>query len=295
MDMHDIRSRKFIPNGVSLSEAVDSARGGSLGIGAHPDDLEIMAIRGIGISQGFTKRRFAGVTVTDGSTGTRKNGYENLTEEQIVETRLQEQNTAAMLGNYALQYNLGYKSVAIRDPNSETSRALVKKISAIIYKIQPYVIYTHNPFDNHLTHVAVMRSVVEAIRSIPGEERPQELYGCEVWGSLDWLPSLRKKFMDVTAFTGLQRNLIGCHESQIGKDSDENSNYNGGTIGRERSNAVYARPHVEGVMAAVLAVDLKELLDNPYMSIEDFAAKVLEEHAAESMARLNKHLHPEPP
>jgi hypothetical protein len=48
MNMQDIRSRKFIPNDMSLDEATESARNGSMGIGAHPGDLEIIAIRGSG-------------------------------------------------------------------------------------------------------------------------------------------------------------------------------------------------------------------------------------------------------
>lgn len=284
--MKMIKERKFIPNEMSLGVAADSARGGSMGIGAHPDDLEIIAIRGIGISLNFEQRRFTGVTVTDGSGGTRKECFKEMSEEAMAGKRLEEQNIAATLGKYALQYNLNYKSADIRDPNAELSKALVKEISDIVHTLQPHAIYTHSPFDNHPTHVAVMRAVIDALRSLPGAERPLELYGCEVWGSLDWLPEGRKKFMDVTQFTDLQRQLISCHESQ----HDENRSYDEGTVGREFSNATYAHPRVNGVGAAVLAVDLMPLMDRLDLSIYDFAKEILKEFEAERLALLSKRL-----
>ncbi len=290
MDMQDISSRKFIPVDMSLSDATESARSGSMGIGAHPDDLEILAIRGIGISLNSEQRRFTGVAVTDGSGGTRKEHCKALTEDEIAKKRLEEQNLAAMLGKYALQYNLMCKSADIRDPDAEPSKVLVKEISDIVHTVQPNVIYTHSPFDNHPTHVAVMRAVVEALRSLPGGVQPLELYGCEVWGSLDWLPDGRKKIMDVTKFTTLQRQLISAHESQ----HDENRSYEEATVWREFSNAAWACPRIKDVKAAALGVDLMPLLHRPELSIYDFAKEILREFEAERLALLNKYLHREP-
>ncbi|MCE7887960.1 MAG: hypothetical protein DYH13_10735 [Alphaproteobacteria bacterium PRO2] len=285
MNMQDIRSRKFIPADMSLDAAIDSASGGSMGIGAHPGDLEIIAIRGIGISLNFQKRRFTGVTVTDGLDCARKERDKELNDHQMIEERLKEQNIAAALGKYALQHNLLYKSADIQDPETEPSRALVKEISGIVSKVKPQVIYTHNPFDEHSTRVMVMRAVIEALRSLPGAEQPQELYGCEVWGGLDWLPEGRKKSLDVTGFTEIQHNLIDCHESQPAeKHSDA-------TLWREFSNAAWARPRDPKVKAAVLAVDLMPLLYEPELDICDFANDIQEEFNVERLAALSRNLH----
>lgn len=287
IDMEDITSRKFIPNGMSLDAAIESARNGSLGIGAHPGDLEIIAIRGIGISLNFLKRRFTGVTVTDGLDIARRERDKDLSDEQIIEERLREQNIAAAVGKYALQHNLLYRGADIQDPNTEPSRALVKEISGIVSKVQPQVIYMHSSFDEYTTNVAVMRATIEALRSLPCVEQPRELYGCEVWGDLGWLPKGRKKFLDVTGFTEIQHNLISCHASQI----DEERKPNDATLWREFSNVAWAHPRDPKVKAGVLAVDLMPLLHNPELSIGDFANEIMDEFNVECLTTLSRNLH----
>lgn len=285
MNMQDIRSRKFIPADMGLDEATDSARGGSMGIGACPGDVEIIAIRGIGISLGFLKRRFTGVTVTDGLDAARIEPDKELSDEQMIEERLKEQNIAAALGKYALQHNLLCRSAEIQDPHTAQSRMLVKEIAGIVSKVKPQVIYTHNPFDEHSTRVMVMRAVIEALRSLPYAEQPQELYGCEVWGDLDWLPQGRKKILDVTGFTEIQHSLIGCHDSRRAEK------YGDATLWREFSNAAWARPRDPKVEAAVLAVDLMPLLDNPELDICDFANDIQDEFNVGRLSTLAKNLH----
>ena len=55
----------FAPGGGNLESALASTT--HLGIGAHPDDLEIMAYPGICACRGQKNLRFSGVVATDGA------------------------------------------------------------------------------------------------------------------------------------------------------------------------------------------------------------------------------------
>ena len=65
MKLHQPGAEVFVPDGLPLDRAL--ARTTHLGIGAHPDDLEILAIHGILECFGRPGRGFTGVVVTNGS------------------------------------------------------------------------------------------------------------------------------------------------------------------------------------------------------------------------------------
>src|SRR4051812_46028282 len=102
----------FLPDGSPESGAL--ARTTHLAIGAHPDDLEIMALEGILACFGRTDRWFCGVVVTDGAGSARTGPYARFTDAEMKAIRRDEQRKAAVLGEYGAQVMLDYSSQEIR-------------------------------------------------------------------------------------------------------------------------------------------------------------------------------------
>ena len=113
--------------------------------------------------------------------------------------------------------------------------------------------FTHNLADKHDTHVAVALQVIAAIRSLPASERPQKLYGCEVWRDLDWMVDSDKVAFDLSEHENLQAALLGVFDSQI----SGGKRYDLATMGRRRANATYYASHgVDVSRAMAYAMDL---------------------------------------
>lgn len=272
----------YVPDGVDLASAFARVHGGSLGIGAHQDDLEIMAIHGIGPASKRSLEKFAGVTVTDGRGSPRKGRYKNLTDDELAKIRHGEQNRAAALGNYAAQFQLDYASRDIKGRDPKRNDDLVAVIRAILLETRPRTVYTHSPFDLHETHVAVARATLMALKSLPKEDSPANVYGCEVWGSLDWLSPEHKVQLDVSSHTTLWKKLIACHDSQ----AKGSKNYISATIGRAFANATYQDPRTaDKAKAITLAVDLRPLIDDPKMDLSWFTRQRLKPFVIETIQR----------
>ena len=88
----------FVPDGADVDAALK--RTTHLGVGAHQDDLEFMAVHGILACFGQADKAFCGVTCTDGAGSSRSGVYASYTDEQMRAVRRQEQRTAAMVGRY---------------------------------------------------------------------------------------------------------------------------------------------------------------------------------------------------
>ena len=91
-------ARLTVPDGAQGMAAL--TRTTHLGIGAHPDDLEFMALHGILACYERPDRWFAGVTVTDGRGSVRAGRFAEWSDEQLVAERRREQETAARIGQY---------------------------------------------------------------------------------------------------------------------------------------------------------------------------------------------------
>ena len=170
----------FVPDGLATEEAL--ARTTHMAVGAHQDDLEIMAFDGILKCFQRDDKWFCGVVVTNGSGSPRDDLYKDYTDEAMRVVRRKEQKKAAVVGEYAAQVLLDYPSAAVKDGSN---KAPVEDIGLLLKAAKPEVVYTHNLADKHDTHVAVALRVIEAIRTLPATERPQRLYGCEIWRDLD--------------------------------------------------------------------------------------------------------------
>ena len=172
----------FVPDGLPVDQAL--ARTTHMAISAHQDDIEIMAAEPILRCFQQEDRWFCGVVVTDGRGSPREDLYQSYSDEAMREVRFKEQKKAAFVGEYAAQIMLDYPSRAIKDA---ANRQPVEDLTALLKTARPQVVYTHNLADKHDTHVGTAVKVIAAIRCLEEAERPQKLYGCEVWRDLDWL------------------------------------------------------------------------------------------------------------
>ncbi|MCZ6831316.1 MAG: PIG-L family deacetylase, partial [Gammaproteobacteria bacterium] len=173
----------YVPDGTELAPAL--ARTTHLGIGAHADDLEILAWPGIARCYRNPEYWFSGVVVTDGAGSPRRGPYADYSDAEIVLRRQQEQRSAAALGEYSSILQLRYTSPALK---SELAAAVTADLLKILIASQPRVVYLHNLADSHRTHVATALASIEALRQLPAAQQPTELYGVEIWRGLDWLP-----------------------------------------------------------------------------------------------------------
>src|SRR5262245_43873014 len=183
----------FIPDRCAMPGAL--SRVTHLGIGAHQDDLEFMAFHGIAACYHSDEEWFAGVTCTNGAGSARTGAYGQYTDEEMQGVRREEQRQAAIIGRYGAIIQLDYPSRIARDPADSRLR---EDLAAILAAARPRVVYTHNPADKHETHIAVVVPVIEAIRSLPKDRRPEAVHGCEVWRDLDWMMDAEKIVHDVS-------------------------------------------------------------------------------------------------
>ncbi len=272
----------FIPDGVPVEKAL--ARTTHMGIGAHPDDLEFMALHGILECFQKTDQWFTGVTVTDGRGSARAGDYARYTDDEMRLVRRGEQKKAAMIGEYGAMICLDFPSAAIKKPDH---REVIAELKTLIAAATPDVIYTHNPADKHDTHLAVLLPVLAAIRELPESQRPQALYGCEVWRNLDWLLDKEKVTLNVSGRENLAMSLMGVFDSQIAGGK----RYDLATQGRKRANATYFESHATDKTTALeFAMNLTPLVKDPSLDIRRYVAGFITRFADDVNVRLSKFL-----
>lgn len=266
-------AKLYIPDGEEPEKAL--ARTTHLAVGAHQDDLEIMAVDGI--LECFQKRSqwFTGVIVTDGGGSPRKGVYADYSNQQMMQVRVKEQKKAAQIGEYAAQMFLGYPSKALK---SGINNEPIDDLKSVISATSPEVIYTHNLADKHKTHIGVAVHVVEALREMDPHERPNRLYGVEIWRSLDWLLDDEKTVFDCSRKKNLQEALLGVFDSQI----SGGKRYDRATMGRRDANATYFASHeTDEATGLTYAMDLTPLLKNEGLDIATYVRGFIERFADE--------------
>ena len=267
------------PDGPAAEKAL--ARTTDMAIGAHQDDIEIMAYNGILECFCDDARWFCGVVVTDGAGAPRNRLTQDYTQDEMVAVRRKEQKKAAVVGEYGAQVFLDYPSSEVRDGSNDGP---VEDLAVLLEMARPEVVYTHNLADKHSTHVAVSLRVIEAIRRLPAEQRPQRLYGCEVWRALDWLRDTDKVLFDVSGREHLQVALLGVFDSQI-----SGKRYDLATMGRRRTNATYYTAYESDETAGMaFAMDLSPLIQDPGLSISAYVQGFLERFGQDVMEQLRK-------
>jgi LmbE family N-acetylglucosaminyl deacetylase len=258
MNFHRSSATLTVPD--RKSEETAWKRVTHLGIGAHADDLEFMALHGILACYNRDDAWFGGVTCTNGA-GSARNAM--LREDALIALRHAEQEEAAAIGQYSLIAQLGYSSAETKDIKN---RHLTDDLATIFGKCRPQIVYTHNPADKHETHVAVVARTVSAIRSLPREQRPKRLLGCEVWRDLDWMDDRDKVTLDVSTHPELASRLASVYSSQL----DGGKRYDLAVRGREKANATFLSSHSSDETSAVwFAMDLTPLIADDAMTISN--------------------------
>ena len=282
MNFYNAKAEVFIPNG----EAGDVAweRTTHLGIGAHQDDLEIMAFHGILQCYGRSDQWFTGVTCTNGAGSPRTGMYEKYTDEAMQKVRRTEQNRAASIGQYSAMVQLDYPSAVIKNP---ADLHLKEDLLQLLKATRPKVVYTHNPADKHDTHVAVMASVVAALRELPPDLRPARVYGCEIWRDLDWLPDVDKVLLDVSGRDDLAAALLAVYDSQIAGGK----RYDLAALARRTANATFFESHAtDTVTQLTFAMDLTPLVEKPELDVSVYVGSLIDKFRGDACAKLQSYL-----
>lgn len=282
MKLHNLTAQVFIPDGKPEAEAL--GRITHLGIGAHQDDLEFMAFAGILECFGSEQQWFGGVTCTNGSGSSRAGVYARFTDEQMMAVRRNEQNTAAVIGQYGAMIQLAYPSSVIK---SSADPSLKSDLKSILSATKPDVVYTHNLADKHDTHIGVVIAALQAMRELPKAERPKKIIGCEVWRNLDWVSDNEKVLMNVSGHDNLAAALNGVFDSQIAGGK----RYDLATLGRRAANATFFESHAtDRANQLMFGMDLTPLVADETKDIAGFVCGYIERFAADVKARLGKRL-----
>jgi LmbE family N-acetylglucosaminyl deacetylase len=272
------RADIFVPDGQESEGAL--LRTTHMGVGAHQDDLEFMAMHGILECFGLKDKWFCGVTVTNGAGSSRAGIYADYTDQEMCDIRRLEQCNAAVLGQYGSQFQLDYPSSAVKGADQDE---VVEDLYNILMATRPDVVYAHNPADKHPTHVGTSRALVKAIRKMELDKRPEKLLGCEIWRDLDWLPDSLKVVLDVSERANISSALSGIFDSQItgGKRYDQ------AVAGRRKAHATFFESHnVDEAEALSFAMDMTPLVKDVSLSTAEFVSGLIEAFKAEVLAQV---------
>ena len=251
---------------------------------AHQDDIEINAYPAVAECYGRDDRFFTGVVMTNGAGSARTGRFAQTTDEQMQAIRRQEQRTAADLGAYNLQLQLGHASRDVKQPNHAGVRADLTAIFGGTAR-PAEVVYLHQPADKHDTHVACFLRSIEAIRTLPLERRPRRVLGVEGWRDLDWLADEDKVALDASPNPELAAKLVAVFESQIAGGK----RYDLAALGRRSANATFYASHATDMATAVsFAMDLTPLVRDEMLSPLDFALKHVDRLRSDVATRLKQ-------
>lgn len=277
MNFHQKTAELFVPDGSAIDQALN--RTTHLAISAHQDDIEIMAAAPILECFQRTDKWFTAVVVTDGRGSPRNGLYEKYDDEEMRLVRFKEQRKAAIVGEYSALAMLDYCSKEVKSSSVKP----VEDIVNLIKLCHPATVYTHNLADKHDTHVGTALKVITAIRSLPRQERPQQLIGCEVWRGLDWLVDKDKIPFDLSNQENLQSALLGVFDSQI----TGGKRYDLASLARRRANATYYESHgVDAATGLSFGLDMTALIQNDELDPNEFIQSYIQKFAQDVLERL---------
>jgi len=179
-----------------------------LAIGAHPDDLEILAAGTLAL---YAR---AGHDVTMAVATNGNVGHPTLGREEIAEIRHREARAAADLIGAELVW------MDFDDEWLFNDRPTRERFIDVIRGARPDVVLAHSPTDYHPDHrnagqVTVDARIPAAVRlvetTLPAAERIPHVFLMDCVGGIDFVPEL---YVDVTETMALKEQMLLCHESQ---------------------------------------------------------------------------------
>lgn len=270
----------YVPDGTTPDAALQ--RTTHICVTAHQDDIEIMAYHGIVECFGLPDKWFTGVVVTNGAGSPRAGIYNDYTDAQMQVVRRVEQRKAAFVGDYSAMIQLDYSSSQVK--NAQLAD-VGDDLFAILQAAKPKVVYLHNLADKHETHVATAMRMIGALRRLKPEDRPEKVYGCEVWRGLDWMPDEDKQCLPVSKAPGISNALIGVFDSQV----SGGKRYDLATAGRRLANATYFASHATDTETALtFAMDLTPLVQDPSLPILGYVTEYINRFKADVEKNLSK-------
>lgn len=280
MKFHLDSAEIFVPDALSAEQAM--ARTTHLCVAAHQDDIEIMTAQPILECFQRDDKWFTGVVVTDGRGSPRNGIYEQYSDEELRLVRFKEQRKAAIVGEFAALIMLDYPSEIVKDGSSVFP---VEDMVSLLKATHPQLVFTHNLADKHDTHIGVALKVVSAIRNLPEDERPQKLYGCEVWRDLDWMVDSDKVGFDLSHQENLQAALLGVFDSQI----SGGKRYDLASLARRRANATYFESHgVDVTTGLSFAMDMTPLIFDDSKEPTAFVQELIQRFMQDVIDRLRR-------
>ena len=261
MDFSKEGAQIYIPDGVSLDEALERAT--HFGIGTHPDDLELLALPGIMAHFEDPKNNwFFGIVAGDGVGIPRPDGYD--TDHDYSIARAEEQKRVAFVGQYSGVALLNYPSSDIKHHNPQ----IALELKGLIEKAQPKQAFIHDVVaEQHETHKILGHISIEVLRQLDAELRDNmDVYGGEVWGSLEWLNEADRVVFDVSKYYRLAGSLLHLYVSQL-----RTKPYDDAFMARMRARATFREAHEADQMEAILyAIDMTPLIRQPTLDVVEF-------------------------
>lgn len=270
----------FVPDESSVENAL--GRTTHLAIGAHADDLEFFAWHGIDACFGRNDKWFTGIVLTDGAGSPRAGRYASWTDEQMIEVRRAEQRVAAAIGEYSAVAQLAHPSGQIKDSSHSV---VVEELVHLLSGMKPGIVYMHNPFDRHDTHVACFWRTIEALRRLPPSGRPERVFGCEMWRGLDWLVAGDRVSLSSGERPHIESALAGVFDSQIAGGK----RYDLAVLSRRRANSTFDNSHrTDADSGITYAIELTELVRDDSIDPREFAHSVVERLSNDVRDRLER-------
>ncbi len=270
----------YVPDGIDTAAAL--ARTTHMAVSAHQDDIEIMAMDGVLQCFGKSDKWFTGVVATNGAGSPRDGFYADYNDEQMRTIRRKEQKKAAYVGEYSAAVFLDHSSAEMKDSSYPGA---IDDLKALLQVARPETVYVHNPADKHPTHVCTAIRLIQAIRSLPKDERPNKLYGCEVWRDLDWMIDEDKVAFNLDKHENIAASVLGVFDSQIigGK------RYDLASMGRRRAHATYHQSHaVDACGMLNFGMDLTPLIQDDTLDLLNYVREYIGRFAAEVSENISK-------
>jgi N-acetylglucosamine malate deacetylase 1 len=180
-----------------------------LGVGAHPDDLEILC------SGTLAKYRARGDDVVMCHASWGDKGHMIIPPKKLSRIRSKEAKAAAaVIGAQAVE--LGFFDMLIQD--TEESRL---RFIDMVRAARPDVVITHHPDDYHSDHQAVSRLMLEATftATVPHVKtkhgylpKMPAVYFMDTLAGLHFQPA---EYVDITPFVEKKKKMLAQHESQL--------------------------------------------------------------------------------